>query len=119
MPNFVLRKRIIEGLGPGYDYDECNAEVILYRMSVKNHNIILPDSMRYRMLVLPDREAITLEVLEKIEHLVEHGATIVGPKPVKATGLKGYPDSDAKVKEIAERLWGACDGVKIKLNHLL
>ena len=117
VPNFVLRKRILEDLGPGYDYDECNAEVVLTRMSVKDGNIILPDGMTYHLLRLPEREAITLKVLQKIEQMVKDGATIVGPKPTKSTGLKGYPESDRKVQEIADKLWGKCDGKTITENH--
>ncbi len=117
VPSFVLWKRTLEDLGPGYDYDECNAEVILTRMSVKDGNIVLPDGMAYRLLRLPDRKAITLEVLQKIERMVQAGATIVGPKPAKSTGLKGYPESDKKVQEIANKLWGKCDGKTITENR--
>lgn len=117
VPNFVKRKKINPELGFGYDYDECNAEVILTRMSVKDGKIVLPDGMSYYILRLPDREAITLEVLQKIEELVRDGATIVGQKPEKATGLKDYPVSDLRVKEIADRLWGKADGKVITSNN--
>jgi hypothetical protein len=49
-------------------------------------------------------------VLEKIEQMVAQGGTVVGPRPQRAVGLEGYPASDAKVKEIAGRLWGDLDG---------
>jgi hypothetical protein len=117
VPNFGKRKKINPELGYGYDYDDCNAEVILNRMSVKDGKIILPDGMSYQVLRLPDRDAITPEVLEKIEQLVKDGATIAGQKPVKATGLKNYPASDTKVKEIADRLWGNTDGKNITCNN--
>jgi hypothetical protein len=86
-------------------------------MSVKDKNIVLPDGMRYRILCLPNREAITLDVLEKIEQMVEEGATVVGPRPTKSTGLKGYPNSDRRVNEIADRLWGACDSINVTENR--
>ncbi|MCY2988262.1 MAG: glycosyl hydrolase [Planctomycetota bacterium] len=35
----------------GYDYDVCNAEVLLTRLSVKEGRILLPDGMSYRLLV--------------------------------------------------------------------
>ncbi len=116
VPNFVLRKHIIKDLGFGYDYDECNAEVILNRMSVKDGKIYLPDGMSYSILRLPDRKAITLEVLRKIEQLVKDGATIVGPKPGKSTGLKNYPGTDKEVQNIADKLWGNCDGKNVLEN---
>jgi hypothetical protein len=117
VPNFVKRKKINSELGFGYDYDECNAEVILNRMSVKDGKIIFPDGMSYNILRLPDRDAITLEVLKKIEQFVKDGATVVGPKPTKSTGLEGYPSSNDEVRKIADRLWGKCDGKTITENN--
>jgi len=116
IPVFGKRKKTNPELGFGYDYDECNAEVILNRLSVENGKLIFPDGMSYHILRLPDREAITLEVLKKIEKLVERGAIVVGQKPTKATGLKNYPASDLEVKRIADKLWGNCDGKTITEN---
>jgi hypothetical protein len=57
--------------------------------------------MSYRVLVLPDRKAISLPVLRKLKEFVEAGATVVGVKPTEAAGLR---DSDAEVQEIAATL---------------
>ena len=115
--NFVPPKHVDPSLGYGYDYDVTNAEVILTRMSVKNGRLVLPDGMSYALLVLPDREDMDLEVLRKIEKLVKAGATIVGRKPTKANGLTDYPQRDEKVKTLADKLWGLCDGQKVKENR--
>jgi hypothetical protein len=48
---------------PGYDWDECGAEVVLNRMSVKNGRIVLPDGMSYRLLVLPQTVTATPALL--------------------------------------------------------
>ena len=117
VPVFANRKKNLGELGFGYDYDDCNAEVILNNLEVKNGKLVLPDGMSYHILRLPDRDAITLNVLEKIEKLVYNGATVVGQKPTKATGLEGYPESDIKVKEIADRLWTDCNGTAINENN--
>ncbi len=109
-PNFVPRKHAIDGLGPGYDYDVCNAEVILKRMAVKDGSIVLPDGMKYRLLVLPEREAISLPVLRTIEKLVQAGATVAGPRPKRPISLAGFPNGDRELTGIAGRLWGDCDG---------
>jgi hypothetical protein len=108
--NFVPPKHIDPSLGYGYDYDVTNAEVILTRMTVKDGRITLPDGMSYELLVLPDREDMDLAVLKRIEELVRAGATVVGRKPTRANGLSGYPARDSEVREIADRLWGPCDG---------
>ena len=47
--------------------------------------------MSYRLLVLPRRQTMTPQLLAKIEELVEAGATVVGPRPVKSPSLAGYP----------------------------
>lgn len=113
-PNLVEPKHVDPALGPGYDYDVCNAEVLLTRMSVKDGRIVLPDGMSYRVLALPDRKFMPLEILKKIKGLVETGATVVGPRPEKDPGLKNYPQCDDEVRKLAGELWGECDGKTVK-----
>jgi hypothetical protein len=113
-PNQVEVKQVDPSLGPGYDYDVCNAEVLLTRMEARDGRIVLPDGMSYRLLVLPDRRTMPVEVLRKIKSLVEAGATVVGPKPERDPGLKNYPQCDAEVKRAADELWGGCDGESVK-----
>jgi len=108
--NFVPPKQVDPSLGPGYDYDVTNAEVILERMSVEQGRITLPDGMKYEILVLPDREDINPDVLRKLDELVRAGATIVGPKPSRSGGLYDYRRRDQQVRQLAERIWGPCDG---------
>lgn len=117
-PNIVMPKHVDPSLGPGYDYDVCNAEVLLTRMSVRDGLIVLPDGMSYRILVLPERKAMPIDVLNKIRDLVAAGATVVGPKPEKDTGLKNYPDCDQEIKRLADEIWGPCNGKSVTENRL-
>ena len=103
---------------PGYNYDGCNADVVLTRMSVSNGRIVLPDGMSYRLLVLPDSQTMTPALAAKIGKLVEAGATVIGPRPVKSPSLSGYPEADGALNKIAERVWGDCDGQKITEHSL-
>ncbi|MEI6647475.1 MAG: glycosyl hydrolase [bacterium] len=96
----------------GYDYDGCSADALMNRMSVRNGRIVLADGagkagagMSYRLLVLPDDKTMSLPVLRKIKKWVDAGAIVVGPKPVKAPGLVGYPQCDADVKRLADEVW--------------
>ena len=41
---------------------------------------------------------------------------MLGPKPIHAKGLTGYPDSDREVNLIVDRLWGNIDGQRIFEN---
>jgi hypothetical protein len=97
----------------GYNFDGCAPEVFAERMSVTNGRLTLPDGMSYRVLVLPDRETITPNVLRKVRQLVEGGATVIGPRPRKSPSLSGYPVCDREVKAIADELWGECDGQRV------
>ncbi|MGD0784180.1 MAG: glycosyl hydrolase, partial [Candidatus Aminicenantales bacterium] len=57
-----------------------------------------------------------IEAVRKIRDLVRAGATVVGPRPEKASGLKDYPRSDEEVRKIADEVWGDCDG-KMRTEH--
>jgi hypothetical protein len=113
-PNLIPPKHIDPSLGAGYDYDVCNAEVLLARLAVQDGRIVLPDGMSYRLLVLPDSKRMPAEVVQKIHDLVKAGATVVGPKPESDPGLKDYPTCDATVKQLAGEVWGDCDGQSVK-----
>ena len=96
----------------GYQFDYFNADALVTRMSADaNGNIVLPDGMSYRVLVLPNIDEMTLPVLLKIKELVKSGVTVVGPKPVKAPGLTNFPGSDLEIHELAAEIWGDLDGV--------
>jgi hypothetical protein len=114
--NFVPVKHVDPSLGYGYDYDVTNAEVILTRVSVKDGKLVLPDGLSYELLVLPERDDMDLAVLQKVEQLVQAGATVVGPKPTRSNGLTEYPHRDSEVAKIADRLWGPCDGAACQEN---
>jgi len=96
----------------GYDFDYVNADVLLNRMSVgEDGRLILPDSMSYRVLVLPETKRMRPELLQKIRELVAGGAVVVGPKPLKSPSLVGYPDSDMQVCALVDEIWGDLDGI--------
>jgi hypothetical protein len=96
----------------GYSFDYVNADVLLDRMTVnQDGRIVLPDGMSYRVLVLPEIDRMTVPVLRKIRELVNGGATVVGPKPLRSPSLAGYPDSDREVQALADDLWGDLDGI--------
>ena len=109
-PNFVAPKHIDPALGPGYDYDVCNTEVLLTRLAVRDGRIVLPDGMTYRLMVLPNRKTMPLEVVRKLKELVAGGMTLIGPKPEQTPGLGDYPECDQHLKTEADGLWGDCDG---------
>jgi hypothetical protein len=98
----------------GYNFDGIAPDTFLARMSVKNGRLVLPDGLSYRLLVLPERDTMTPRLLRKVHELVQAGATVIGPRPVKSPGLSDYPECDAEVQKLAADLWGNCDGKRVK-----
>ncbi len=102
----------------GYDWDECGADVVLTRMSVKDGRLVLPDGMSYRVLALPSSQTMTPRLLRKVKELVQAGATVLGPKPAASPSLSDDPQCDAEVKQLAAELWGDANGTTVKEHRL-
>jgi hypothetical protein len=94
----------------GYDYDACNADVILDRMEMRDGRLVLPDGMSYRVLVLPESTRMTPRLLVKLRALVAAGATIIGPRPDRSPSLADLGAGDAQVQKLAAEIWGAQPG---------
>ena len=94
----------------GYNFDGCAPETLLERAMVQDGKIVFPGGTTYQILVLPEQQTMTPKLLRKIKSLVRDGATVFGPRPLKSPGLENYPKCDAKVKELAQEIWGDCDG---------
>jgi hypothetical protein len=90
----------------GYSYDVCPARTVIASMSVKNGKVVLPDSMSYRLLVLPKEERMTPELLSKVRDLVRAGATVLGMRPLGSPTLAGFPQCDIELSRLADELWG-------------
>ena len=97
-------------LPKGYTYDLLNNEVLLERLSVAKGGLVLPDGMRYRILVVDlEDETAEPEALRKVAELAEAGATVVlgTRRPERTPGLKDFPQCDAELRRLADRLWGS------------
>ncbi len=70
-------------LGAGFDYDYCNNEVLLTRLDVKDGQLVLPDGMAYRVLVLPEGQPLSPAAREKVEALKAAGATVVDDRAIR------------------------------------
>ncbi len=82
------------------------------RAEVKDGLITFPGGSSYRLMVLPQVDAMTPALLAKIRDMVKAGATIVGAPPVKSPSLTGYPACDGEVQALAKDLWGSTDAPK-------
>jgi hypothetical protein len=80
-------------------------------MSVKDGRLVLPDGIRYRLLVLPNGlDQLTPPVMRKLRDFVAAGATVVGPEPTGSPSLVGQPAADDEVRSLGNEVWGDCDG---------
>jgi hypothetical protein len=95
-------------LPKGFVYDLLTTEVLLDRLEVKNGDLVLPDGVSYRILVVdPDDESMLPAALRKIAALKKAGAPIVfgQRQPQRAPGLAGYPGCDDEVRRLASGFW--------------
>ncbi|MEJ2705642.1 MAG: glycosyl hydrolase [Sedimentisphaerales bacterium] len=93
----------------GYSFDGCSPNILMERAQVENGCISFPGGSTYSLLILPNVEIMLPAVLQKIEELVDAGATIIGSPPLKSPSLMNYPTCDRQLQEIAKRLWGSLD----------
>ena len=104
-------------LPEGYDYDAVNADVLLHGATVKNGRVTLASGANYAVLVLPENDInLTPPVLKRVRDLVRAGATVVGPRPQHSPSLENFPQCDIEVNELAEELWGRCNGTTVREN---
>jgi hypothetical protein len=89
----------------GYQFDGCSPKMLMEWATVENGRIVFPGATSYELMVLPDFETMTPELLKTIITLVEKGAKIIGTPPLKSPSLMDYPNCDKEVEELAKKLW--------------
>lgn len=89
----------------GYRFDGCDPDTFLKLASVQKGQIAFPNASKYKVLVLPNLETMTLPMLQKIEQLVRDGATVIGMPPKQSPSLQNYPQVDTDLKRLAEKMW--------------
>jgi hypothetical protein len=89
----------------GYNFDGC-APAQLMKAHVESRYIVFPGGARYRVLVLPESETMTPELLTKISSLISNGATVIGNPPKRSPSLIGYPTCDQQIEKIVREIWG-------------
>jgi hypothetical protein len=94
----------------GYAYDFVNADALLNILSTNKGLIVTPSGMSYCLLVLDEStQYMSVPVIRKLQELVNAGAIVVGPKPIKTPSLN---DNEDEFKTIANELWGTGTGIQ-------
>ena len=107
VPNIAVNKGFNRaGALPGYDYDVTNEEILL-KLKVIDGKVVVPSGLSYRVLVLPDHKVLSLAALEKVDELLEQGATVLGTKPERLVSLVGGEKARKNFHKLADKLWGS------------
>jgi hypothetical protein len=88
----------------GYGFDFINLRA-LGTTTVEKGILVTGSGQRFRLLVLPDDPYLTIEALRNIERLVNAGATVIGPKPVRCPGLTAVEADHAYFVRTVGELW--------------
>lgn len=107
---FLPPEDALEGSGllkdkHGHGFDAVSPRILQNHAVVRNGRIEFPGGSTYRVLVLPLVRSMTPQLLECISRLVHEGATVIGEPPESSPSLTGYPECDATVAKMAEKLW--------------
>lgn len=114
-PNSSISPAGGAALPRGFDYDVCDA-ITIRKLQVLDGNLMLTTGGSYRVLVLPDDPTITPQLLGYIGELIKAGATVIGPKPTFSPSLSNQPQADFQVSQLAQTIWGDCDGKRNKMR---
>jgi hypothetical protein len=96
-------------LPPGYDF-EFVSPAFLLAATVQDGAIVLGNGVHYRLLALPDARYLTLPLARKIAELVQAGAVIAGPPPLRSPSQCDHAAGAAEIERIVREIWGDCDG---------
>ncbi len=105
IPNSTGPKNTLFMVGPGYDYEVTNTEILLHDFTVKNGKLHLSNGAEFSLLALENEDAINPRILIRLGELAKQGAVIIGEKPKKIAGIKDSPLLQAEGKELIDRLW--------------
>lgn len=83
----------------GYKYDGVNSDVLLNRIKVKDNQMVLPEGITYKALILDNNRRMKLSTIRRIYELVNEGVPVIGNIPDR---LSGYSSSDKEIKEFQE-----------------
>lgn len=97
----------------GYKFDYCNPDVLLNRLSVEDGDIVTVDGLRYRMMWIPDNKRMLPETLEKLQSLIEQGATVVANAPKDLATLSDAENAKRRFDAAVNTIWGGAQAGKI------
>lgn len=87
----------------GYNYDYCNTDVLLNRISVRDGRLVTPEGLEFTFLWIPESTRMLPATLKKLYELIQAGAVVVSDAPQECASIAGADEFPALV----EAIWGA------------
>jgi len=116
IPNSATPKNTHFVVGPGYDYEVINTEILLNELRVEDGRLVLSNGAHFSMLALENEKEINPLVLRKLKEFASQGAVIVGARPEQVASLKNESANAAADKAIIDRLWTNISGTSTIQN---
>lgn len=88
----------------GFDYDYCNPDVLINRLSVKDGRLFTPEGVSYSVLWIPENERMLPETVERLYELIYDGARVIAAPPVAPATLR--PGVEERFRRAVESVWG-------------
>jgi hypothetical protein len=90
----------------GYDFDLVNDKVLQHQAQLADGKVSV-GSMEYKILILPNIQAMPLETLESIQRYVKNGGVVIALErvPESSTGFVDYAARDAKVRALVSEMF--------------
>ena len=90
----------------GYDFDLINDDILQHHAQIKNNRLQV-GPLDYKMLILPNVQALPLATLQFIQKYVGQGGIVVALErvPEASVGLQDYKRQDAEVRSIVKEMF--------------
>src|SRR5690606_15611533 len=101
-------------------FDPVNDDVLQHRARVHEATLRI-GNQSYRYLIMPGITALPVATMEMVARFAAAGGVVValGERPREAVGLAEYPHGDARVSELAARLFGAIPATPEQRTYFL
>lgn len=92
----------------GYKFDYVNFDALVNRITVEDGWLLTPEGLRWRVLWMPATtcQGLLPATLKKVNDLLEAGATVVGPPPLRNPSLVGGDGAQVQWDELVKAVWG-------------
>jgi len=90
-----------------WSFDCCSPKYLINNAYSLDSKVCFPGGAAYRILVLPDVDYMTPELLGKIDMLLKGGVTVIGGPVKKSPSLTNYPVCDETVVKYMQMIWNS------------